>query len=92
MSWSRGTPVSFTVAWLASVILPSALIATRESRLDSIMDRAASKACLAAVMSRAIVDGRPSKTKSFSQPLVNKLRAFGKEMFKLSVSLPLDPR
>ena len=44
------------VAWLASVIAPSGLIATSESKLDSIMNRAASNACLAPVMSRAIVD------------------------------------
>ena len=32
-----------TVASLTSVIMPSGLIVTRESRLDSIIDRAASK-------------------------------------------------
>ena len=35
------------------MIFPSGLIATKESRLDSIIERAASKACLASVTSRA---------------------------------------
>jgi len=39
-------PVTLTVASLASVIIPSGLIATNESRLDSIIDRADSNACL----------------------------------------------
>jgi len=42
-------PVALTRASLASVIKPSGLIATKESRLDSIIDRAASYACLASV-------------------------------------------
>jgi hypothetical protein len=53
MSLSRGIPVSLTVAWLASVILPSGLIATSESRLASIMDRAAWNARFWLVTSRA---------------------------------------
>ena len=56
MSLSRGTPVSLTVASLASVILPSGLMETIESRLASIMDRASSAASLWLVRSRAIVD------------------------------------
>ena len=42
MSSSRGMPVTFTVAWLASVIRPSGPIATSESWLASIIVRAAS--------------------------------------------------
>jgi len=55
-------PVTLTVASLtsvislASVIIPSGLIATKESRLDSIIERAASKASFSWVMSRVIVD------------------------------------
>ena len=55
--------MTLTVASLASVIFPSGLIATKESRLDSIIERAASKACLASVTSREIVDA-PTMTPS----------------------------
>src|SRR5674476_682372 len=46
MSLSRGTPVSLTMAWLASVMWPSELMATKESRLVSIMDLAAGFCCV----------------------------------------------
>jgi|SRR5665647_846118 len=36
--------------------------------------------------------GTPTKTKSVLHPLVNQLTAFGKELFKLSGNLPLNPR
>jgi len=45
-----------TVASLASVIKPSGLIATSESRLDSIIERADSNAALASVTSCGIAD------------------------------------
>ncbi len=56
MSSTRGMPVALTVASLASVIKPSGLIATSASRLDSIIERAASNACIASVTSREMVD------------------------------------
>ena len=53
ISSSRGTPVTLTVASFASVIRPSGLIATSESRLDSIIPLAASNAWVWLVTSRA---------------------------------------
>jgi len=78
ISSSRGIPVTLTVASLASVILPSGLIATNESKLDSIMPRAASKAWAWLVTSRAIVDA-PTTWPSVSQ-IGEKLRETGNSL------------
>src|SRR5664279_2634099 len=56
MSSARGMPVTLTVASFTSVIIPCGLIATSESRLDSIIERPDSMACLDWVTSWVVVD------------------------------------